>query len=215
MKKCKCIVGMILILCLLCSCNLNDTEENSMETYYKKGLAQLLIEKLDLKEFDYMLEESKMKYIPNDEECKLEAQKVGDLGLKYIYLRNELHLERLEMEDLEKLEKEMRKNGGQLSEEAKTIIEDTFAKVITPKEIVTEEDKYILTFYDNSNEPDFVPMNSLVLKVGTMGEFDTEGNYLDEKHEEEKQKSLQEFVENMELVLEGKLGEIPIRVFVE
>ena len=45
-----------------------------METYYKKGLAQLLIEKLDLKEFDYMLEESKMKYIPNDEECKLEAQ---------------------------------------------------------------------------------------------------------------------------------------------
>ena len=40
-----------------------------METYYKKGLAQLLIEKLDLKEFDYMLEESKMKRdIQPDEE---------------------------------------------------------------------------------------------------------------------------------------------------
>lgn len=215
MKKYQYIVGIILILCLLCGCNTENTEENTVEAYYKEGLAQLLIEKLDLKEFDFMLEESEMNFIPNDEECKTEAQEAGDLGLKYIYLRNELHLERLETVDLENLEEEMKRNGGEISKEAKAIIEKTFARIITPMEIMTEADKDILTFYDNSIEPQFVTMNSLVLKVGTMGEFDSEGNYVDEEHETEKQENLQEFVENMEMLLAGKLDEVPVRVFVE
>lgn len=215
MKKYQYIVGTILILCLLCGCNMENTEENTVETYYKAGLTQFLIEKLDLREYDFMLEESEMNYIPNDEECKTEAQRAGDLGLKYIYLRNELHLERLGTVDLEELEEEMRKNGGEISEEAKVIIEKTFANVITPMEIMTEADKDILTFYDNSIEPQFVTMNSLVLKVGTMGEFDSEGNYVNEEHEDEKKESLQEFVENMEMLLDEKLGEVPVRVFAE
>lgn len=215
MKKYQYIVGTILILCLLCGCNMENTEENTVETYYKAGLTQFLIEKLDLREYDFMLEESEMNYIPNDEECKTEAQRAGDLGLKYIYLRNELHLERLGTVDLEELEEEMRKNGGEISEEAKVIIEKTFANVITPMEIMTEADKDILTFYDNSIEPQFVTMNSLVLKVGTMGEFDSEGNYVNEEHEDEKKESLQEFVENMETLLDEKLGEVPVRVFAE
>ena len=48
-----------------------------------------------------------------------------------------------------------------------------------------------------------------------MGEFDAEGNYVDRMHEDEKAEQLQEYAANMEMVLEGKLGEIPIRVFVE
>lgn len=215
MKKWKYIVGLLMTICLISGCAMDDMEEGSVEAYYREGLKQYLLKELDLKEYDFMLEESEMNYIPNDEESKSDAQKTGDLGLKYLYLRNELHLERLSETDIETLKIEMKKNRNDISEEAMSVIEATYANVITPKEIMTEEDKKILTYYDSAITPDFVTMDSLVLKIGTMGEFDASGNYVNRGHETEKKEYLTEFAQNMEMVLEGGLGEIPIRVLVE
>lgn len=215
MKKWKYIAGLLMTICLISGCATNDMEEGSVEAYYREGLKQYLVKELDLKEYDFMLEESEMNYIPNDEECKSDAQKTGDLGLKYLYLRNELYLERLSETDIETLKAEMKKNGNDISEEAMSVIEATYANVITPKEVITEEDKKILTYYDSAIAPEFVTMDSLVLKIGTMGEFDGNGNYVNREHETEKRERLTQFAENMEMALEGSLGETPIRILVE
>lgn len=215
MKIWKYMIGLTCLLCTICGCSGNNLEEVSVEVYYRKGLQEFLVEQLDLKEYDFMLEESEMNYIPNNEESKSEAQKMGDLGLKYIYLRNDLHLERLDENDVNILEDELRENRGEISEKAKDIIKDTYANVITPIEIITEEDKNSLTYYDEELSPQFVPMEALVLEIGTMEEFDVAGDYVSCEHEIEKEKQLQEYAKNMEMALDGKLGEIPIRILVE
>lgn len=215
MKKWKYIVGLFMTLCFISGCAMGDMEDGSVEAYYREGLKQYLLQELDLKEYDFMLEESEMNYIPKDEESKSDAQKAGDFGLKYLYLRNELHLERLNEADIEVLKAEMKKNGSNVSEEAMSVIKATYADVITPKEVITEEDKEVLTYYDSAITPEFVTMDSLVLKIGTMGEFDANGNYVNREHETEKKESLMEFAENMEMTLKGRLGETPIRVLVE
>lgn len=215
MKKWKYIIELLAVICLIGGCTMNDMEDGAVDAYYREGLKQFLLKELDLKEYDFMLEESGMNYVPNDEETKSGAQKAGDLGLKYLYFRNNLYLERLNEKDIETLEDEMKKNKGSVSEEAMKVIESTYAKVITPIEIVAEEDKEVLTYYDSAIAPDFVTIDSLVLKIGTMGEFDENGNYVNREHEDEKRNHLMEFAENMEISLKGRLGEVPVRVLVE
>lgn len=205
----------IVVACLISGCRMNDLEDSSVENYYKDGIKQYLVEKLKLEEYDLMLEMSTMNYIPNDDENKTEVQKNGDLGLKYIYLRNEIHIERLSEKELDIIKNEMKKNDGHLSETMKQIIESTYVKVISPKEIITEDDKNVLTFYDNAIEPQFVSMNSIVFKIATMEEYDADGNYVDFEHEKLKEQAICEFARNMEMSLEGQLGEIPIRVFAD
>ena len=100
-------------------------------------------------------------------------------------------------------------------EDLNDMIQETFPRLITPREIRTEEDKKVETSYDYGFSPTFVTMDSLVFGIGTMSEFDSEGNYVDWEHEKEKMESLEIFAKDMEQQLAGKLGNVPIRVLVE
>lgn len=188
---------------------------SSVEKYYRDCLKQFMLEQLNLKEYDFMLEESDMNYIPNDEESMIEVQKRNCLGLKFIYLRNELYLERLSDEEIRMLEGELKDSKGNVSEKALEIVKETYAKVITPKEVNSEAGKKVLTYYDQELYPKFVTMDTLVLKIGTQGEFDDKGNYINKAHEDKKREKLHSFAENMEATLEGRLGDVPIKIFVE
>lgn len=188
-------------------------EETSIEKVYRIGLSQYLLETLDLEKYDRELSHSEMNYIPYEEEDrkKSDAQKRDKLGLTYIYLRNNLHLERLTKEETEILTKEAENEESDiLSDEAMNVIVNTFPDVIAYKIVETPEDKKVMTGYDN--DTDFVELNALVLKIGSKSEFDENGDYVSEEHEVEKQRALQEFSNRMEAELNGKLGDVPIRV---
>lgn len=82
-----------------------------------------LLDTLNLEEYDKELSESQLNYIPNDEKKESIAQKKDKLGLTYIYLRNELHLERLAEEDIDLLKKETESiETGILSDEAMRMV---------------------------------------------------------------------------------------------
>lgn len=182
-----------------------------VEEVYRIGLSRYLLDTLDLEEYDKELSESQMNYIPNDEKNESTAQKKDKLGLTYIYLRNELHLDRLTEEEIELLKKETEGiETGILSDEAMRMIINTFPDVISQKQIEKPEDKNVETMYDNNG--DFVKVNTLVLRIGTKSEFDENGYYVDKEHEVEKQKALEEFSKEMESELNGKIDDIPIRV---
>lgn len=216
MRTLKWILGILSAVCILCGCgNSSVEEEYTVEDIYREGLSLFLLQELDLERYDEQLSESGMGYIPNDEDNRSESQKMSRLGLKYIYLRNELHLERLNEEQKERLNAEAASYKGTISDEAMEVITATYEDVITPKEIKTEADKEVETFYDSRLQPDFVKMNALVLIIGTMSEFDESGNYVSLEHEKEKAESLRSFAIEMEQELEGRLGDVPIRVLVE
>lgn len=189
----------------------NKEESLDVEEIYRIGLSRYLLDTLNLEEYDKELSESQLHYIPNDEKKESIAQKKDKLGLTYIYLRNELHLDRLAEEEIELLKKETESiETGILSDEAMRMIINTFPDVISQKQIEKPKDKNVETMYDNNG--DFVKVNTLVLRIGTKSEFDENGYYVDKEHEVEKQRALEEFSKEMEAALNGKIGDIPIRV---
>lgn len=210
MKK---ILVILLLAGIVMLSGCKNQESKSIEEIYREGFSQYLLETLELDQYDKMLADSKMNYIPNDNEHMNEAQKADRLGLTYIYLRNDIHTERLAQEDIDILLKE--DGREQFSEEAMNVIKRTYPDVISAKKIEKPEDKEIETSYDSKLQSDFVTVDTLVLTIGTMGEFDENGNYVDQNHEQEKTDELQKFCEQMEQDLKGKTGEVPIRVLFE
>lgn len=210
MKK----IGIILFLIIIGMLSGCEKKENyTAEEIYRKGFSQYLLEALELEKYDKMLAESEMHYIPNAADHMTDAQIADCLGLTYIYLRNDIHTERLTQDDTDLLMKEDISKG--FSSTAMDIIKRTYPDVISAKAIEKPEDKEIQTSYDSTLSSDFVTVDSLVLVIGTMSEFDKNGNYVDQDHEKEKNEELEKFCEQIEKDLNGKLGDVPIRVLFE
>lgn len=211
------VIAAILLLLGICGgCREKEGNGNmrTMEEFYRSQMNRYLLEELDLEAYDEGLASSDMRYLPNTEEEMSEAQKKDGLGLTYIYLVNELYLDRLDEEEREWFT-EAAKAGEVSEEDLNDMIQETFPKIITPREIRTEEDKKVETSYDYGLFPTFVTMDSLVFGIGTMSEFDSDGNYVDWEHEKEKKESLEIYAREMERQLTGKLGDVPIRVLIE
>lgn len=196
---------------MLSGCNEDDSQ--TVEEIYREGLSQYLLETLELEHYDEMLADSEMNYIPNDSEHRNESQSIDCLGLTYIYLRNDIYTDRLTQEERSILLKE--KDSDSFSKETMDVIKRTYPDVIAAKKLETPEDRKIETSYDSKLSSDFVTVDSLVLIIGTMSEFDENGNYVNQNHEKEKMDALEKFCEQMENALNGKLGDVPIRVLYE
>ncbi len=209
-----------LILLIGCDEKENDMREevqiqkSDIEEVYRQVLSQYLLEILELENYDKELSNSEMRYIPNADEDVTLVQQKDKMDLKYIYLRNELHIERLSDKEKTILLEES-SNGDLSSDKVKEVVVNSFAYVITPKEIKGEADKKIETAYDSYLDSDFVTMDTLVLMIGTMKEYDDKGNYVDYSHEKRKIEELERFASEMEEKLKGKLKDIPIRVLIE
>ena len=205
------IVFFLMIIIVVSGCNKKESE--MVEKIYKKGFSQYILETLELEKYDKLLTNDKMNYIPNDNNHMTDAQITDYLNLTYIYLRNDIHTERLTKKESVLLAKEA--NSNLFSQNSMDLIINTYPDIISAKKIDKPEDKEIVTSYDSKLPSDFVTVNSLVLVIGTMSEFDENGNYVDKKHEKEKKEALDKFCKKMEEDLNGKLGEIPIRILYE
>lgn len=211
MKKIYIIFIMIIVIAVTVSGCKEKEEQMNVEEIYRIGLSRYLLDTLDLNKYDEALSDSEMKYIPNTDEIKNEFQKMDKLELTYIYLRNELHIDRLTEEETNILKKEAENmKSNSLSDEAMNVIINTFPDVISAKEIKNPKDTEVKTMYDNNGI--LVEVNAIVFRIGTQSEFDENGNYVNKKYEVEKQRALKKFSNLMEENLNGKLGKIPIRI---
>ena len=174
---------------------------------YKAIFSDYIIKTLGLEQIDKALAENSMGFISVPEEEKTDYQKDSPLGLKFIYLRNEFHIDRLSDEELQNFEA-----GDEFAE--KTVLE-TFERVISKNEINSDEDRKVITFYDQSIAPDFVNANALVLVIGTYPEYDENDNFKNLEHETEKDNEAKLIAEKLEQSFRGKLGIVPIRVLVD
>lgn len=218
MRKRK-LVGLLICTFILsiaikvCGQEVNMKNTEYIEQIYRIGFSKYLLEKLDLQTYDDELKENEMNFIPCDEEHKTDAQKKDELKLNYIFVRNDVHVERLSDEQQAVLRRQ--DLGGVYSNEAMDIIEETYVDVMGYKKIESEEDKTAKTFYDEQFEPVFVTFDTIVIKIATMHEYDKNGNYVNKEHEYEKEEALEKYAANMEKKLQGKLGNIPISVQIE
>ena len=104
-------------------------------SFYKIALRAYLIEHLSLDSLDAEIANSSMRFQPvcPDEQCEL--QKNCLLKLKYIYLANSVHIERLNDNDVAILEKCISEyeESGSISPEVMRIIDHTYNNLLLPE----------------------------------------------------------------------------------
>jgi len=149
---------------------------------YKKLFEEYLKEKLPLELIDDNMKKSDLKFVPIKKENMDFYQITSTMNLDYIYLRNNLYIEKLSKEDLEFLSKK-----DKLDEESKDFIKRTYQTVINPY----ENDEKRIIFYGPENEKHLCDSTDVVLGI-RYNEFETNG-----MSDEEFQKN---FIEQLRLI---------------
>ncbi|WP_428047903.1 hypothetical protein [Candidatus Proelusimicrobium excrementi] len=149
---------------------------------YKKLFESYLKEKLPLELIDDNMKSSDLKFVQIKEEDMDFYQISSTMGLDYIYLRNNLYIEKLSKEDLEFLSKK-----DNLDDEAREFIKRTYLTVINPY----ENDEKRIVFYGPENGKHLCDSTDVVLGI-RYNEFETNG-----MSDEEFQKN---FLEQLRLI---------------
>lgn len=206
---------------MACGSKTITTEEGNLdmecENRYMELLGSYLKEQLELERYDKAVEE--LGCLPLDKEKQSEAQKRANMGLKYIYLRNDLHLERLAEEDVKVLKESLGKEEGEEREKAMEVVVRTFPICTMPVLAQDDEEKNFPYVYDNTIDAQSgarnVTIDSLVLQIATQSEYDNAGEYVNPDKERQKREDLYKLAEQMEFEMDGLLGEKPVRVIID
>lgn len=132
---------------------------------YKKLFEEYLKEKLPLELIDDNMKKSDLKFVPIKKDDMDFYQITSTMGLSYIYLRNNLYIEKLSKEDLEYLSKK-----DKLDDEGREFIKRTYLSVINPY----ENDEKRIIFYGPENEKHLCDSTDVVLGI-RYNEFETNG----------------------------------------
>lgn len=149
---------------------------------YKKLFEEYLKEKLPLELIDDNMKKSDLKFVPIKKEDMDFYQITSTMNLNYIYLRNNLYIEKLSKEDLEYLSKK-----ENLDDDAKEFIKRTYQTVINPY----ENDEKRIIFYGPENGKHLCDSTDVVLGI-RYNEFEVNG-----MSDEEFQKN---FLEQLRLI---------------
>ncbi len=140
--------------------NGNDLNENYFKVIilYKKILNKYLVDTLDLKKYDNLIKTSELKFIPNAKENQDIYQYTSNMGMDYLYIRNNLFIERLTKEQIDFLIKAYEQNIT--SKEVIDLVVNTYKDVIKyyydkPDSMNVEYGPFSPSF--------FAPNNSIVI----------------------------------------------------
>lgn len=172
---------------------------------YKVLFEKFLLTKTSLRTFDNNLVNSKLSFVPIKDEDKDYYQRTSTLNFKYFYLRNNLNIEKLSVEELNYLES-LDYDTLELDDKNISLIEKTFKSVINPTNIEDVESKTILC-YGPDIERFSVNVCDLVFGV-RFDEYDPVGLSGDEwiHNSCEQMKYLLENMKNLEETLSKELG---------
>lgn len=198
---------------------LSETEDFSekylyMQALYRANLEAYLMETLDLQEVDNTLENGELYYLPIEETEKDLYARYSTMNLNYIYLRNNLCIERLEKEDLATIEKALKEGKEVITEEMKALAARTYPTVISAMDESKRDAKKMNVPYLRASPLPSVPNNALVLVIGTSFPYDEKGMYLPHFPVKKYDQILDAIKEEKEESYEDILN-IPVYIWVE
>ncbi|MCL1976760.1 MAG: hypothetical protein FWG55_01415 [Candidatus Bathyarchaeota archaeon] len=174
-----------------------------MQALYRKALEQYLSELLDLKTYDDILTHSEMRFIPILNNKKDFYQKYSTFGFSYIYLRNNLPIERLNRNDLEVLKKHILNGTSGITNIILTLVIRTYSDIILAYDKISVDTP--IGYSSSGNK--IAPNNALVFEIRHSIEFNKKGCIVNLAHENTKNNYLKKkFAPMMETKLTEKLG---------
>ena len=191
-----------------------------IQALYRKGLDRMLVEELGLFDYDREIGEQSDRFAQQDIEAYFKDgpriffwPTFSMMNLDYIYLRNSVHVERLEGGDLRLFEEAYEARSTEVSEEMREVVERTWKFFIN----VDREGGSDRVQYGRWG----LSSDTLVLEIRighnyTDDEKDEEGLVLDELYEEYRsgtKKVRDEIAPRMEKEVAQKAG-IPVKIWV-
>ena len=179
-----------------------------IQAFYRKTLEQHLLDLLDLKHYDDILTENELRFIPLADDDMSFYQKYSTLDLKFIYLRNNLPIERLSKEDLDTIRFFMNETKSDISE-LNRLVGITYQGLILAHDDLESD---VPVSYSNGGR-NIAHNNALVLEIGHATEYDENDNFADAANETKKGQFIRnDFIPLMEKELSEKL-DIGVKVF--
>ena len=144
--------------------DIRDKQQNFNEYFlYYKCFIVYFIEKYNLDKYDELINNSELNFTPIKEEDMDIYQYFSSPYLKYLYLRNSLHLERLTSDERLFLQYRIENNNYNLDYEMKIFIERTYKKLIF--EDVLKNGQRCLIAFGPDNKELFAHNDSIVLGI--------------------------------------------------
>lgn len=178
-----------------------------LQAYYAEAIWNLLDQKCNISKLDAYLSEADLRFIPCAEPVSA-YQRHWSFGASFLFLRNNLHVERLSPEQLGELEGYMR-TAAAADEAVQSFVQQTLRSVICIYSADESQDYDVV--YEMSGK--MAPNGAIVLGLATSPEYDADGNYVDAENEARKYEVLSALAEHAGTVMTKALGN-PVRVFV-
>lgn len=179
-----------------------------LQAFYAEGIWEMLNAQCEIMKLDEQLALSDMNFLPVDT-FKNVYQEHWNFGAKYLFLRNNVHVERLSEADLELLGGYMRDGFEPGSADVKQMVLRTLRDVIcVDPNLPSDAIEYV---YEPSGRA--APNNAVVLGLATMPAYGVDTLYVDAEAEALKYEAITAISEKAEQVMGEKLG-VPVRIFI-
>ena len=129
---------------------------------YKILLDKYLVNKLELDVYDQSIDDTGLKFMPVKKEDMDYYQYISTMNLKYIYLRNNLYVEKLSKENIDKILSLNTNNLKKPSKDIIKLIEDTYTDVI---DVNINKNITSMARYGPDNDNYWFPSNELVIGI--------------------------------------------------
>lgn len=186
----------------------------TLQMSYKSGLMKYLTDILMLDEYEKWIKENPLRFIPCTAKEQSVYQKYSMTNFNYIYLRNNLYIEKLELEEIEILETLMNKKEDLNDDKLLELVARTYQNIIKIEDRAIDTEGFYVIYENRVNEIKSAFNNAIILEVNTISEFDKEDNYVSLENEEKKDLALIKLKNKMTTEISGIL-EVPVVVFIK
>lgn len=164
---------------------------------YEHFLYQYLLKKTSLSKFDEEISNNKLK-IDRVNIAKKDFYQIGS-PLKYLYIRNNLYVERLEEKDVKLLENKMLNGDSMLDDEIESLIERTYKIIISEK--IENENTSIIS-YGPTTKRFFALNGNLVIGI----RYDNEVKSSKDNNEYKRQNNISSYIFELSSKLDNTLS---------
>ncbi|MEG2717782.1 MAG: hypothetical protein RR961_10680 [Eubacterium sp.] len=149
----------------------------TLQMIYKCGLIQYLTDILMLDEYEKEIKESPLQFMPYLKEEQSIYQKYNMMNFEFIYLRNNLYIEKLEEDDIKTLEFCANKKEYE-SDALLELVARTCQESITIEDPSINAKKFHLIYENRINGIKSAQNNAVILEIATSSAFDENDNYI-------------------------------------
>lgn len=172
-----------------------------LQSIYAEELMNYLDEKCDIHALDAEFVNHEMRFIPTETPRNI-YQRSCSFGMQFLFLRNNICIERLDEKDL--LILRMAANGDA---EVSELVQRTYKTVIAA---TSDDDPDLKVAYEMDGK--IAPNRSVVLGFAMDSEFTEDGNFVDVEHEMEKDAAIDVILPVIQEQLTQELG-FPVVIF--